>query len=364
MKKLNFKKHMMTGISYMIPMIVAGGILGALAKGFGGWEVGNYAPEAGATLFSNLNCFDWKQFWWMISKLSDYAMSFGVAVMTAGVCYSIAERPGIVPGFVIGYAANQSKAGFLGGLLMAFVIGYFIQWMKTWKLPKWMVGLMPVMIIPVIATFVCGVAFFAIVAKPMAIAMNALQGWIMSLNGGSKFIIGAVIGAGMGFDMGGPVNKTASMAANALGADGIYGPMSAKIIGGMTPPCGVFVSTLLTPKKFSLTEKETAKTAFPMGLCFITEGVLPFAAADPARFIPASMIGSALAGGIAVAMGVESVAGHGRIFVFPMMTNWMWAVIALIVGSVATGVIYSAIKKPSEEGQEEEEEIVDLDINL
>ena len=103
-------------------------------------------------------------------------MSFGVAVMTAGVCYSIAERPGIVPGFIIGYAANQSKAGFLGGLLMAFVIGYFIQWMKTWKLPKWMVGLMPVMIIPVIATFVCGVAFFAIVAKPMAIAMNALQG--------------------------------------------------------------------------------------------------------------------------------------------------------------------------------------------
>ena len=98
MKKLNFKKHMMTGISYMIPMIVAGGILGALAKGFGGWEVGNYAPEAGATIFTNLNCFDWKQFWWMISKLSDYAMSFGVAVMTAGVCYSIAERPGIVPG--------------------------------------------------------------------------------------------------------------------------------------------------------------------------------------------------------------------------------------------------------------------------
>ena len=364
MKKLNFKKHMMTGISYMIPMIVAGGILGALAKGFGGWEVGNYAPEAGATIFTNLNCFDWKQFWWMISKLSDYAMSFGVAVMTAGVCYSIAERPGIVPGFIIGYAANQSKAGFLGGLLMAFVIGYFIQWMKTWKLPKWMVGLLPVMIIPVIATFVCGVAFFAIVAKPMAIAMNALQGWIMSLNGGSKFIIGAVIGAGMGFDMGGPVNKTASMAANALGADGIYGPMSAKIIGGMTPPCGVFVSTLLTPKKFSATEKETAKTAFPMGLCFITEGVLPFAAADPARFIPASMIGSALAGGIAVAMGVESVAGHGGIFVFPMMTNWLWAVIALVVGSVATGVIYSAIKKPSEEGQEEEEEIVDLDINL
>ncbi len=364
MKKLNFKKHVMTGISYMIPMIVAGGILGALAKGFGGWEIGSLAPEEGATIFSNLDMFSWTQFWWAISKLSDFAMSFGVPVMTAGVCYSIAERPGIVPGFIIGYAANMSKAGFLGGLLMAFVIGYLILWMKTWKLPKWMVGLMPVMIIPVLATLISGVLFFAVVCKPMAMLMNALQQWIMSLNGGSKFIIGAVIGAGMGFDMGGPVNKTASMAANALGADGIYGPMSAKIIGGMTPPCGAFVSTLLTPKKFSSTEKETAKTAFPMGLCFITEGVLPFAAADPARFIPASMIGSALAGGIAVAMGVESVAGHGGIFVFPMMENWLWAVIAFVVGSLVTGIVYSAIKKPTEEESVEEEEIVDLDLNI
>ncbi len=362
MKNLNLKKHMMTGISYMIPMIVAGGILGALAKGFGGWEIGNAAPAAGATIFSNLNCFDWKQFWWAVSKLSDFAMSFGVAVMTAGVAYSISERPGIVPGFIIGYVANQAKAGFLGGLVMAFVIGYFVNWMKTWKLPKWMVGLMPVMIIPVIATLVCGIGFFVVLAKPMAWAMSAIQAWMMSLNGGSKFVIGAVIGAGMGFDMGGPINKTASMAANALGADGIYGPMSAKIIGGMTPPVGAFIASLIAPKKFSVTEKETAKTAFPMGLCFITEGVLPFAAADPARFIPASMLGSALAGGIAVAMGVESVAGHGGIFVFPMMASPMWAVIALVVGSVATGVVYALIKP--ETTLEVEEEIVELDINL
>lgn len=362
MKNLNFKKHMMTGISYMIPMIVAGGILGALAKGLGGWEVGNFGPAAGATPYSNL-ALTWAHFWWGVNKLSSHAMSFGVAVMAAGVAYSISERPGIVPAFIIGFVCNESKGGFLAGLLMAFIIGHFVNWMKTWKLPKWMVGLMPVMIIPVIATFVLGMGYLYILQGPMAALMTMIQNWMMSLNGGSKFVIGAVIGACMGFDMGGPLNKTASMAANALGADGINGPMSAKIIGGMTPPIGVWISTLIAPKKFSATEKETAKTAMPMGLCFITEGVLPFAAADPARFVPASMLGSGIAGGLAVAMGVESVAGHGGVFVFPMMVNPLWAVIALVVGSVVTGVVYAFIKKETPE-EAVEEEIVDLDIDL
>jgi len=169
----------------------------------------------------------------------------------------------------------------------------------------------------------------------------------------------------MGFDMGGPVNKTASMAANALGADGIYGPMTAKIVGGMTPPIGLFIATLLAKNKFSKTQKETAKTALPMGLCFITEGVLPFAAADPARFIPSSMLGSAVAGAIAVAMGCESMAGHGGIFVVPMMKNPIWFLIALAIGSLVTGVVYAAWKRPeSEDSEEIEEEEVDLDIQI
>jgi PTS system fructose-specific IIC component len=185
----------------------------------------------------------------------------------------------------------------------------------------------------------------------------------MSLGSGSKFVIGAVIGACMGFDLGGPVNKTASMAANALGADGVYGPMSAKIVGGMTPPCGLFVASLVAPKKFTSVEKDTAITALPMGLCFITEGVLPFAAADPIRFIPCSMLGSAVAGGIAVAMGVESVAGHGGIFVVPMMVNPVWFIIALLAGTAVTGVVYALLRKPSEENSLEEK-IVDLDIDI
>jgi len=364
MKNIGFRKHMLTGISYMIPMIVAGGILGALAKGFGGYLIGDMAPASGGTIYSNLNMFDWTQFWWAVNRLSSLAMSFGVAVMTAGVAYSIADRPGIVPAFIVGYICNESKSGFLGGLLMGFVIGYFVNWMKTWKLPKWMVGLMPVLIIPVTTTLVLGVGYFIVLAQPLAFLMDSLQEWMMGLNGGSKFIIGAVIGGAMGFDMGGPINKTASMTGNALGANGINGPMSAKIIGGMTPPIGIFISTLITPKKYTKVEKETAKTAFPMGLCFITEGVLPFAAADPLRFIPASMLGSAIAGGMAVAMGVESVAAHGGIFVFPMMLNPVWAVIALVTGSAVTGIVYSLIKVPSVEGETIEEEIVELDIEL
>lgn len=219
----DFKKHLMTGISYMIPMVVAGGILGALAKGLGGWEVGNLAPDAsGATIFSYLNAFDWGQFWWAISKLSDFAMSFACAVLAAGIAYSMSERPGIVPAFILGYTANQAKAGFIGALILGFIVGWLVNVFKKYgeKLPKALQGLLPVLIIPVFVTFIVGALFFMLLMGPMTAVMTAIQNWIMSLNGGSKFLVGAVIGACMGFDMGGPINKTASMAANALFADG------------------------------------------------------------------------------------------------------------------------------------------------
>jgi len=365
-KKIEIKRPVMTGISYMIPIIVAAGILGALAKAFGGYNIGNYyaqASNAWATPFTGMEPFTWTGFWWGVNMLSTYAMSFAIAVMTAGLTYAIAGRPGIVPGLIIGYTCSISKAGFLGGLLMGFIIGYFILWIKTWKVPKWFVGLMPVLVIPVLSTIVCGMLFLCVFCKPLAWVMDVFQNWIIGMNGGSKFVIGAVIGACMGFDLGGPVNKTASMAANALAADKIFGPMSAKIVGGMTPPIGLFIASLIVPKKFSKVQKDTAITAFPMGLCFITEGVLPFAAADPLRFIPSSMIGSSIAGGIAVGMGVESAAAHGGIFVIPMMKNPLWFVVALVVGSLATGIVYAIIKKKTDD-ENEEEEILELDVDI
>lgn len=365
MKKLQIRKHIMTGISYMIPMIVAGGILGALAKGFGGYNIGSLKIEAGATIFSNVNVFNMPHLWWSVAKLGEYAMSFGVAIMTAGIAYSISDRPGIVPGFIIGYTANVAKTGFLGGLLMGFVIGYFILWMKTWKLPKALAGLMPVLIIPLLATIVCGLVFLGVFMGPLAAVMTSLQNWIIGLNSGSKFIIGAVIGACMGFDMGGPINKTASMAANALAAGNIFGPEAAKIVGGMTPPLGIGLATLIVPKKFTTAERDAGITCIPMGLAFITEGVLPFAAADPLKVIPASMIGSAIAGGLAMQLGVESVALHGGIFVVPMMVNPWGFMIALVLGTLITAGIYAVIKStPTADDIAASEDIIDLDINF
>lgn len=225
-------------------------------------------------------------------------------------------------------------------------------------------GLMPVLIIPVFVTLISGSLFFMVLIKPMTWVMDTFMNWIMSLNGGSQFIIGAIIGGCMGFDMGGPVNKTASMAANALMSDGFFAPESAKIIGGMTPPLGVALATFLQPKKFTKAERDTGISCIFMGLCFITEGVLPFAANDPVRFIPASMIGSAIAGGIAMAFGVGTPAAHGGIFVMPLSSDPTMWVVALLVGSVVTGVIYALIKKPASEEDVAEEEIVDLDINF
>lgn len=358
--KIEIKKHVMTGISYMIPIIVAGGILGALAKGFGGYNIGDLV-QPGVTPFSEMDPFSWVGFWWGVNKLSSYAMSFAIGVMAAGTAYSIAGRPAIVPALILGYTANETKAGFLGGLLIAFVIGYAVIFVKKWKVPNWMQGLMPVLIIPSLVTLVCGMLFLMVFSPPLAFIMDKFQQWIIALNGGAKSVIGGVIGACMGFDLGGPINKTASLAANALGADGIYGPMAAKIVGGMTPPIGAFIATLLAKKKFTKAEVDTAKTALPMGLCFITEGVLPFAVADPVRFIISSMLGSATAGAIAVGAGVESVAGHGGIFVVPTMTNpWMF-IVALVIGSLVTGVVYSLIKRAPSEAEEEAEDAVELD---
>ena len=363
-KNLHIKKHVMTGITYMIPVVVAGGILGALAKAFGGYNIGDLV-KPGITPWSNLNPFTWGGFWWGVNQIRNYAMTFSVAVMAAGTAYSIAGRPGIAPGLILGYVANDTKAGFIGGLILAFGVGYFVNFIKKWKVPHWMQGLMPVLIIPVLASLVVGMIFVVFLSQPLAFIMTQFQNWIVSLNGGSKAIIGAVIGACMGFDLGGPVNKTASLAANALGADGIFAPWAAKLIGGMTPPIGAFIAVMIAHKKFSREEIETAKAALPMGLCFITEGVLPFAAADPIRFIISSVLGSSTAGAIALGFGVECPAAHGGMFVIPMMKHPIWFITALIIGSLITGVTYAALKRPNTDvDNNDESELDNVDINI
>lgn len=365
----DIKKHIMTGISFMLPMVVMAGIMGAIQKAFS-WSGVELSEAIVAGLnYSGYNIAKISDFMHMLGQMNGNGFNWAYAFLCAGIAYSISDRPGIVPGFAIGYfAGGPTKTGFIGAMIMGFLIGYFVEWMKSWKVPKALQGLMPVLVIPVVATAVATFVFFGIFMRPISYAMLAFQGWIESLAGGSLFIVGAVIGACMGFDMGGPINKTASMAANALYADmpeGIGGcAETAKIIGGMTPAIGVGLAAIIAPKKFTRQQKDAAYTCIPMGLCFITEGVLPFVAEDPLRIIPSSMVGSAIASGLAMAWSINTPAAHGGILVAPLSNNIVMWILACAIGSVITGVLYAVLKKAPSEEDTKEEEIVDLDIDF
>lgn len=369
MKLQDFRKHIMTGISFLIPMVVMAGIMGAIQKAFS-WEgVAISEPLVSGLAFSGYNIAKLSDLMHVFGQLNSNGFNWAYAFLAAGIAYSMADRPGIVPGFAIGYfAGGPTKTGFIGAMIVGFMVGYIVNFMKTWKMPKALAGLMPVLIIPVIATAVAAFVFFGILMRPISYAMLAFQSWIEGLAEGSLFVVGAVIGACMGFDMGGPVNKTASMAANALYADipdGIGGcAETAKIIGGMTPAIGVGLAAIIAPKKFSQEQKDAAYTCIPMGLCFITEGVLPFVAEDPLRVVPSCMIGSAIASGLAMTWGVNTPASHGGILVAPLSNNiGMW-ILAMVIGSVITGVLYAVVKKAPSEETVKEEEVVDLDIDF
>lgn len=340
------KKHLLTGVSYMIPVVVAGGICMAIAKVFGGAMVG----EAKGTIP------------FMINSIGTVTMSFVIPVLTAAITYSIAQRPGIVPGLIVGYIATDIKAGFLGGILAAFLLGYLINAMKKLKLPQALKGLMPVLFIPVISTLVVGLAFYILLGNPIAAIQNSLIEWMKSLQGGSRFLLGSIIGGMMGFDLGGPINKTASLFCNAMLADGVYGPEAAKLVGGMVPPLGIALAVLVSrKKKYSDGEIETAKAAVPLGLCFITEGVLPFAASDPLHVIPATCIGSAIASALTMTWNVTSTVPHGGIFVVPIMGNPIMFLLALAIGTIVTATILYVIKPNRAEDFKEYEDELELD---
>jgi len=369
MKFTDFRKHVMTGISFLIPMVVMAGITGAIQKAYSWSGVPLSDPTIGGLAYSGYSITKISDYIHMLGEMNGNGFNWAYAFLCAGIAYSIADRPGIVPGFAIGYyAGGPTKTGFVGAMLMGFLVGYFVKWMKTWKMPKPLQGLMPVLIIPVVATCCATFVFFGLLMKPLSALMIAFQRWIEGLSGSSLFVAGAVIGACMGFDMGGPVNKTASMAANALYADspdGIGGAAeTAKILGGMTPALGVGLAAIIAPKKFTRQQKDAAYTCIPMGLCFITEGVLPFVAEDAARVVPASMIGSAVAGGLAMSSMVTTNAAHGGVFVAPTSNKIGLWFLYLALGSVITGVLYAVMKKTPSEEDVQEEEVVDLDIDL
>jgi PTS system fructose-specific IIC component len=333
-------KHLMTGVSFMLPFVTAGGLLIALAFAFGGI----YATDP-----SHANTFAGALF----EIGAKGAFTLFVPILAGFIAYSIADRPGLAPGMVGGLLSSQIGAGFLGAIVAGFLAGYFVNWLnKSLKLPRAMEGLKPVLILPLIGTTVVGLAMVYVVGTPIAHVLTAMTTFLQSMKGTSAVILGLLLGAMMAFDMGGPVNKAAYTFAVGLLSTQIYGPMAAVMAAGMTPPLGIALATRLFPKRFTHEEREAGLSTGALGLSFITEGAIPFAAEDPFRVIPANMIGSALAGAISMLFGVQLRVPHGGIFVLPIpdaVTNLGFYVLALVAGTVVTALLLGILKKNAAE---------------
>ena len=350
-KKLQLKKHALTGISFMLPLVVAAGLLIAIGNIFGGNPAVIEDYKAGYNI------------WQAAVTLGVYGMQLLPGVMGAAIAYSIADRPGIAPGLLMGMIAQNMGAGFLGGMLGGYLAGYFVAFLKTHlKVPKWAQGLMPMMIIPLISSVVIGLIMFFVVGGPIAAASRALETFLVNMQSGSRAVFGAVMGAMAAFDFGGPVNKVASLFADGLLMQGIYGPEAVKICASMIPPFGVTLSWLIKRSRYSKREVDNIKVAFPMGICMITEGVIPIAAVDPIRVILSCSVGAAVGGSIIMLLNVGSMVPSGGMFIVPAMINPWGFMLALAAGTVVTAALLVLLKKDAKEDVElqEDEEETDL----
>ena len=335
-------KHLMTGVSHMLPFVVAGGLLIALGFAIGSFMFGEqgiyiykeeYAGTLGQTLF----------------QIGKDAFALFVPVLGAYIAYSIAGRPGIAPGMVGAYIAANTGAGFLGAIVAGFIAGYFVAWLaKVIKLPRELDSLKPMIILPLVGTAVIGLLMYYLIAHPVADAQSALETWLKSLQGSSALLLGALLGGMMALDMGGPVNKAAYLFSSGLIASDVLGPMAATMAAGMTPPLAICCATMLYRNRFTEEEWQAGKAAGVLGLSFITEGAIPFAAKDPLRVIPALMIGSAVTGALSMVFGCGLRAPHGGIFVLfipnAVVNVWAYA-FAIIVGTAVSTACLGVFKK-------------------
>jgi PTS system fructose-specific IIC component len=330
-------KHLMTGVSYMLPFVVTGGILIALAFALGGIYVFDD---------SHKGTLAWTLF--QIGAKSSFALM--VPILSGYIAFSIADRPGITPGMVGGMLAASTGAGFLGGIISGFIAGYGTDWFNRHiKLHRNLDGLKPVLILPILGSLLVGLLMIYVVGTPVAGALAWLTEWLKSMQGSSAILLGALIGAMMAFDMGGPINKSAYTFCTGLLASQVYTPMAAAMAAGMTPPLGIALATMLFANRFSKDEREAGKAAAVLGISFITEGAIPFAARDPLRVIPALMIGSAITGALSMALGCELRVPHGGIFVLPIpnaVSHLGVYVLSLVIGTVISAVMLRLLKKP------------------
>ncbi|AVT59166.1 PTS fructose transporter subunit IIBC [Pectobacterium versatile] len=330
-------RHLLTGVSYMLPMVVAGGLCIALSFVFG-IEAFKQEGTLAAALMK-------------IGGGSAFALM--VPVLAGYIAFSIADRPGLTPGLVGGMLAVSTGAGFLGGIIAGFLAGYIARAINNKLiLPQSLTALKPILIIPLFATLATGLIMIYVVGTPVAKILTGLTGWLQSMGTANAVILGAILGAMMCTDMGGPVNKVAYVFGTTLLSSQIYAPMAAVMAAGMVPPLAMGLATVLASKKFNPTEREGGKAAFVLGLCFISEGAIPYAARDPMRVLPCCIIGGALTGALSMAVGAKLMAPHGGLFVLLIpgaITPVIGYLLAIIAGTAVAGVLYALLKRSDEQ---------------
>lgn len=340
-------KHLMNGVSHMLPFVVGGGILIAIAFLIDGFSVDlNSLPADQRANFGTIT-----QGAALFKGIGGTAFGFMLPILAGFIAMSIADRPGLAVGFVGGSIAANGTSGFLGALVAGFVAGYIVNLLKKIfsKLPESLDGVKPVLLYPLLGIFLIGVIMQFVVEPPIGALNTAINNGLNGLNGASAVVLGVLLGGMMAIDMGGPVNKAAYVFGTASIAAGNYNIMAAVMIGGMVPPLAIALATIFFKNKFTAEERKAGPTNFIMGLSFITEGAIPFAASDPLHVLPACAVGSAVAGGLSMAFGCTLMAPHGGIFVVPAIGNPLMYLVALVIGSfIACGLLGLLKKKVSE----------------
>lgn len=340
-------KHLMNGVSHMLPFVVGGGILIAIAFLIDGFSVDlNSLPADQRANFGTIT-----QGAALFKGIGGTAFGFMLPILAGFIAMSIADRPGLAVGFVGGSIAANGTSGFLGALVAGFVAGYIVNLLKKIfsKLPESLDGVKPVLLYPLLGIFLIGVIMQFVVEPPIGALNTAINNGLNGLNGASAVVLGVLLGGMMAIDMGGPVNKAAYVFGTASIAAGNYNIMAAVMIGGMVPPLAIALATIFFKNKFTAEERKAGPTNFIMGLSFITEGAIPFAASDPLHVLPACAVGSAVAGGLSMAFGCTLMARHGGIFVVPTIGNPLMYLVALVIGAfIACGLLGLLKKKVSE----------------
>lgn len=339
----------LTGISYMIPFIVGGGVLWGIAKAMGGYDIASQMAELTYSDYTPAMT---------IYAIGSAIFEVCVPIIGAYIAWSLADKPGLAPGFAVGVIANTIKAGFLGAVIGGILAGYIVNYLKSLskKVPSDIQSVFPILIIPVVGTLVTCLLMWYVVGVPVSWLTQVVNSALTSLQGVGGFVFGAAIGIGMSTDQGGPISKAVALVANGLNAEGILTPAACKMCGGMQNPLGVCIAQIIDrftgKRKFTEKERSTTLSGIVLASCYIQEYVIPFLVQDTWRCLVPCMIGGAISGGLCGYFALESPAVHGGAFVIPMMSNPLQFVLFWFAGALVTGVLYYLLRKPIDESSE------------